>query len=73
VATTSPTAAARPGGNITGFTFIEFTIVGKWLETLIQMAPGVRRVSVMFNPETAPYYPIYLREFRAAWQRSLPS
>ena len=55
---------ARPGANITGFTFIEFTIVGKWLEILTQMAPGVRRVSVMFNPETAPYYPIYLREFR---------
>jgi putative ABC transport system substrate-binding protein len=55
---------ARPGGNITGFTFIEFTIVGKWLELLTQMRPGVRRVSLMFNPETAPYYPIYLREFR---------
>ena len=37
---------ARPGGNITGFTFIEFTIVGKWLETLTQVAPDVRRVSV---------------------------
>jgi putative tryptophan/tyrosine transport system substrate-binding protein len=55
---------ARPGGNITGLTFVEFTMVGKWLETLTLMAPGVRRASVMFNPETAPYYPIYLREFR---------
>jgi len=57
---------ARPGGNITGFSYIEFTMVGKWLETLKQMAPGVRRASLMFNPETSPYYPIYLREVRGA-------
>jgi putative tryptophan/tyrosine transport system substrate-binding protein len=54
---------ARPGGNITGFAFIEFTMVGKWLELLKEMAPGVRRVALMFNPQTAPYYAIYLREF----------
>jgi putative ABC transport system substrate-binding protein len=57
---------ARPGGNITGFTFVEFSMVGKWLEMLKEIAPGVRRVSLIFNPQTAPYYPIYLREFGAA-------
>jgi len=51
---------ARPGGNITGFAFVEFTMVGKWLELLKEMAPGVRRVALMFNPQTAPYYAIYL-------------
>jgi putative ABC transport system substrate-binding protein len=56
---------ARPGGNITGFTFIEFAMVGKWLQLLKEMAPGVRRVVLIFNPQTAPYYPIYLREFGA--------
>jgi putative tryptophan/tyrosine transport system substrate-binding protein len=56
---------ARPGGNITGFTFIEFAIVGKWLEMLKEIAPGVRRVLLVFNPETAPYYPIYLSELPA--------
>ena len=57
---------ARPGGNITGFTFVEFTMVGKWLEMLTEMAPGVRRVALLFNPQTGPYYPVFLREFEAA-------
>ena len=54
---------ARPGGNITGFTFIDFGLIGKWLEMLKEIAPGVRRVKLVFNPETAPYYPVFLREF----------
>jgi putative ABC transport system substrate-binding protein len=54
---------ARPGGNITGFTFVEFTMVGKWLEMLKEIAPDVRRVALLFNPQTAPYYHVYLREF----------
>jgi putative ABC transport system substrate-binding protein len=57
---------ARPGGNITGFTFIDFTLIGKWLELLKEIAPSVRRVALMFNPQTAPYYPVYLRELGAA-------
>jgi putative ABC transport system substrate-binding protein len=57
------TSLARPGGNITGFAFVEFIMVGKWLELLKEMTPGGRRVALMFNPQTAPYYAIYLREF----------
>jgi putative ABC transport system substrate-binding protein len=38
---------ARPGGNTTGFSFIEFGISGKWLELLKQIAPGVTRVAVV--------------------------
>ena len=53
---------ARPSGNITGFTFIEFTMIGKWMELLKEIAPGVRRMTLMFNPQTAPYYPVFLRE-----------
>ena len=56
---------ARPGGNITGFSFIELPMVGKWLEVLKEMAPGVGRVALIFNPQTAPYYSVYLREFGA--------
>jgi putative tryptophan/tyrosine transport system substrate-binding protein len=56
---------ARPGGNITGFTFIDFPITGKWLELLKGVAPGLDRAVVIFNPETAPYYPAYLRSFEA--------
>jgi len=37
------TSLARPGGNITGFALVEFTMVGKWLELFRAMAPGVRR------------------------------
>jgi putative ABC transport system substrate-binding protein len=45
---------ARPGGNITGFINVEASLGGKWLELLKEMAPGVRRVAIMFNPDTAP-------------------
>jgi putative ABC transport system substrate-binding protein len=46
---------ARPGGNVTGILNFEFSMGGKWLETLKQVAPAVRRVAVLFNPETAPF------------------
>jgi ABC-type uncharacterized transport system substrate-binding protein len=57
---------SHPGGNITGFTFIEFPLIGKWLEMLKAIAPDVRRMTLMFNPDTAPFYPVFLREFGAA-------
>jgi putative ABC transport system substrate-binding protein len=44
---------SRPGGNITGFTNFEATMGGKWLGQLKQIAPSIRRVSMLFNPETA--------------------
>lgn len=46
---------ARPGGNLTGFTNFEFTIGSKWLEALKHVAPQVRRVALIFNPDTAPF------------------
>ena len=56
----------RPGGNVTGFTNIEPTIAGKWLELLKEAAPLVTRVAFLFNPATAPYAESYLKPFRAA-------
>jgi putative tryptophan/tyrosine transport system substrate-binding protein len=53
---------ARPGGNITGFTYADFALLGKWLEMLKQIAPGVRKAILLFNPETVPFYPVFLRE-----------
>src|SRR6516225_3876080 len=47
---------ALPGGNITGFTFIDFQMVGKWLQMLKEAAPSVARAALMFNPDTSPYY-----------------
>ena len=51
---------AHPGGNITGFSYIDFPIIGKSLELFKQLAPGVMRVAFMFNPETFPYYETYV-------------
>jgi len=45
----------RPGGNITGFITLEPSMAGKWLELLTEIAPGVKRAAIMFNPDTAPY------------------
>ena len=45
---------ARPGGNATGFTNVESTLTGKWLELLKEVAPGVKRVAFIFNPRLAP-------------------
>jgi ABC-type uncharacterized transport system substrate-binding protein len=41
---------ARPGGNATGFMMSEYSLSGKWLELLKQIAPGVTRVAVIRNP-----------------------
>ena len=56
---------ARPGGNITGFTFVDFEMIGKCLELLKDMAPGVVRAGLMFHPDLAPYFHAYLREIGA--------
>jgi putative tryptophan/tyrosine transport system substrate-binding protein len=45
----------RPGGNITGFIPQEASIAGKWVELLKEIAPGVKRVAAMFNPDTEPF------------------
>jgi putative ABC transport system substrate-binding protein len=57
---------SRPGGNITGFTFIDFPLIGKWLEMIKEIAPGLRHIVLMFNPDTTPYYPAFLQELEAA-------
>jgi putative tryptophan/tyrosine transport system substrate-binding protein len=57
---------ARPGGNITGFSAYDAPIMGKWLELLKEVAPGVTRVAVIFNPNTAPYRAVFNRSIEAA-------
>src|SRR5262249_13946984 len=44
----------RPSGNVTGFANLEATLGGKWLELLSEIAPGLKRAAIMFNPDTAP-------------------
>jgi putative tryptophan/tyrosine transport system substrate-binding protein len=43
----------RPNGNITGFAAFEASLGGKWLELLSEIAPGLKRAAIMFNPDTA--------------------
>jgi ABC-type uncharacterized transport system substrate-binding protein len=58
---------SHPGGNITGFHNSEASIGGKWLELLAQVAPGVKRAAMIFNPDTAPGHgKYYMPDFEAA-------
>ena len=56
---------ARPGGNITGFTFIDPELIGKWMELLKQVAPSTNRAALVFNPKTAPFYYNFMRTLAA--------
>ena len=61
------TGLPSPGGNMTGFIPHEPALTGKWLNLLSQIAPGLGRVAIMFNPESAPYVESdYLPQFEAA-------
>jgi putative ABC transport system substrate-binding protein len=55
----------QPGGNITGFATFEASLGGKWLELLSEIAPGLKRATIMFNPDTAPAS-AYMPSFEAA-------
>jgi putative tryptophan/tyrosine transport system substrate-binding protein len=44
---------ARPGGNITGFIQFEYSLAGKWMELLKEVAPGITRVGVLREPGPA--------------------
>jgi putative tryptophan/tyrosine transport system substrate-binding protein len=57
------TSLAHPDGNVTGFTNFEYTMVQKWVEALKEMAPHVKRVALLFNPDTAPYATNLVRPF----------
>jgi putative tryptophan/tyrosine transport system substrate-binding protein len=59
------TNLARPEGNITGFDTFEYSIGGKWIEALRDVAPGLRRVAAFFDPGSAPW-PLYVRAIEAA-------
>jgi putative tryptophan/tyrosine transport system substrate-binding protein len=61
---------AHPGGNITGFSFVESEIVGKWINLLGDVKPNLSRVALMFNPDSAPNFDVYLRSFKALPQQT---
>jgi putative tryptophan/tyrosine transport system substrate-binding protein len=61
---------AHPGANITGFTFSESDMVGKWISLLSDVKPNLSRVALMFNPDSVPYFDVYLRSFKALPQQT---
>jgi putative tryptophan/tyrosine transport system substrate-binding protein len=56
----------RPGGNVTGFALYEPGMGGKWLELLKQIAPGVSRVALLFNPATTVPVKLFMSSIEAA-------
>jgi putative ABC transport system substrate-binding protein len=56
---------AHPAGNITGFTSIEYSLAGKWLSILKDIAPGVSRAMVLYYPDNSNWAG-YLRSIEAA-------
>src|SRR5262245_20506136 len=54
------TSAAKPGGNITGFSHIEYAVLGKWLDLLKEIAPRLTSVAILGNP-TDYVWPNFLR------------
>jgi putative ABC transport system substrate-binding protein len=57
---------ARPGGNITGFSSFDPQMTSKWLEMLTQISPPVARAAVLFDPKTALYAGLMMREIEQA-------
>jgi putative ABC transport system substrate-binding protein len=56
----------KPGGNATGFTPIVGSLGGKWAELLKEIAPGLGKVTLMYNPPSAPFIDAFLGSFKAA-------
>jgi putative ABC transport system substrate-binding protein len=56
----------HPGGNVTGFANFEATLGGKWLELLSEIAPGLKRAAIMFNPDTSPALAAFMSSLETA-------
>jgi putative ABC transport system substrate-binding protein len=56
---------SRPGGNVTGFTTLEGSLGGKWLELLKEIAPRISRAAFLFSPGTSPFEH-FLNPFKVA-------
>jgi putative ABC transport system substrate-binding protein len=56
----------RPSGNVTGFAALEASLGGKWLELLSEIAPGLKRAAIMFNPDINPVSLYFMPSFETA-------
>lgn len=57
---------AYPGGNLTGFTYINEELIGKWMELAKEIMPGTTRAVLVFDPATSPFYEAFVRGIDAA-------
>jgi putative ABC transport system substrate-binding protein len=64
-------SVARPGGNLTGFTYFEFDIAGKWLQLLKEIAPRVSRTAVLMHAETSAHVEFFKSAKEAASLQSV--
>ena len=62
---------ARPGGNITGFSFINSEMIVKWAALLKQAVPSLGRAALLYNPKIYPWYATFLKEIAASAQPAL--
>jgi putative ABC transport system substrate-binding protein len=56
---------SRPGGNFTGFTFIDPELIGKWMQLLKDVVPGLTEAALLYNPVTLPAYGNFLKQVQA--------
>lgn len=56
----------EPGGNITGFTDVESSMGGKWVQLLKDVAPHTASIALLFNPATAPPLKFYMASIQNA-------
>jgi putative ABC transport system substrate-binding protein len=61
----------QPGGNVTGFIVWDLSIGGKWMQLLQEIAPDLRRIGIMYNPDTAPYAPPLIASAKATAGRGV--
>jgi len=61
---------AHPGGNMTGFSFLEPSLGAKWLELLKEIAPRITRIAIIFNPKTAPNAALFSRSAEMAAKKN---
>lgn len=64
---------SHPGGNITGFTYVDLQLVAKWPEMLKQAVPTIKRATLLFNPDETPFYLQFLQELEMSGGSKDPS
>ena len=59
---------SHPGGNITGFTFTNPELIGKWIDLLKDVMPGISRAALIFDPKATPFFNNFIHDIEASRQ-----